>query len=541
LSARGGVVYHPAWRYFAPPPMTDCPPPVSTPSLPSLRQITALALILVIAATMRFYRIGQPSLWMDEIWSIEMAVGRGSAHDHLPANIIRSDQPDLTSLASAAPWWSICTHLGGVTHPPLYFVVLRWWMDLFGAGAVAIRSLSAILSLAAIVVFFDVCRFLHGPKMALFAAAIAAMAVAQLDFAQEARSYPMLIFFGLCSADLVVRAEFLGSRPRRLIALAILLTATALTHYLAAGALLALAAYAVIRLRGQARLQTIAAFAAGGILTLAVWIPLFIAQKHTLASLAPTFLREARVDEHSKLTLYRIIGLPTEFLLGEPRGEALTSKFVLAIFLFTVALPVIRLIRRRDLLLWVLWGLGTIGFVAAMDLARQTTLVGYMRYTILASPAVYAVIAAFDWPRRTLLRDAVAVSVIGLLAIVAIQRSIDAVSTKEDWRTLAHDLDAYAGPNDLLIFSNADPWASPGTWYMGFKYYEPESHRPWLILDGRPDAATLRQIQSLPCVWMVGLYPDIDGPRLLPGCRPQFVITSSAGGACRMIPISTPR
>ncbi|HEX4054334.1 MAG TPA: glycosyltransferase family 39 protein [Tepidisphaeraceae bacterium] len=505
------------------------------------RYLILLAVVFLIAAFFRLARIAQPSLWMDEIWSIEMAMGHGSLHDHLPTNTIQYDQTELTDLHAATPWWNICTHLGGVTHPPLYFIVLRGWMDLFGTGAIAVRSLSVIFSLAALLVLFDLCRFLHGPKIALFAAAIFALAAGQLDFAQEARSYPMLIFFGLCCADLVVRAEFFGGSPGRLIALTILLTAMALTHYLCAGALLALGAYAAIRLRGHTRRNVAGAFAAAAVLSLAVWIPLFITQKHTLPSLAPTFLREAHADEHFKLTLYRIIGLPTEFLLGESRGEALASGLVLTIFLFTIVLPVIRLFRRYDLLLWVLWIFGTIGFVAVMDLARQTTLVGYPRYTILASPAIYVIIAAFDWPRRNFVRDALAISCIALLAIVAIQRCIDGVPAKEDWRKLADDLNSSAAPDDLLVFYNADPWVSSGTWYMGFKYYDPQSQRPWLILNRPADATLLRQIRSRPCLWMVGLYPEIDGPRLLPGWRPELVMDTTAGRICRMIPANDPQ
>ena len=130
--------------------MSDAP--VNLPPI-SRRHWAILCAVLAAAALLRFYQIGGPSLWKDEIWSVEMAMGRGSVHDQLPPNVIRTDQPDLTGLAAAAPWWSICTHLGGVTHPPLYFVVLRGWMDLFGTGALATRSLSAIFSLAAILVF----------------------------------------------------------------------------------------------------------------------------------------------------------------------------------------------------------------------------------------------------------------------------------------------------------------------------------------------------------------------------------------------------
>ena len=268
-----------------------------------------------------------------------------------------------------------------------------------------------------------------------------------------------------------------------------------------------------------------------------IWIPLFVEQKQTLPSLAPTFLREARVPEHTKMTFYRIIGLPIEYLLGESRGESLTSAVVLTIFLFTLALPVIRLIRRRDLLLWVLWAWGTIGFVAAMDLMHQTTLVGYLRYTILASPAAYALIAAFDWPRRTFLRDAIAISAIGLLAIVAIQRNIDGVAPKEDWQTLSHDLDASAAPDDLLVFYNDDPWTSPGTWYMNFKFYAPDSHRPWLILNTPADADVLRQLRPRQILWLIGRYPQLQGPDILPGWLPAAAEDKTTAGAfCPMVP-----
>ncbi|MGA2442997.1 MAG: hypothetical protein ABSH08_18750, partial [Tepidisphaeraceae bacterium] len=132
---------------------------------PSRAELAILSAVLLVAAFFRLAQISAPSLWMDEIWSVEMAMGRGSLHDHLPPNVIHYDQPLLTGIDNAAPWWSICTHLSGVTHPPLYFVVLRWWIDLFGNSAAAIRSLSVIFSLAGIVVFFDLCRFLHGPKI----------------------------------------------------------------------------------------------------------------------------------------------------------------------------------------------------------------------------------------------------------------------------------------------------------------------------------------------------------------------------------------
>jgi hypothetical protein len=184
--------------------------------------------------------------------------------------------------------------------------------------------------------------------------------------------------------------------------------------------------------------------------------------------------------------------------------------------------------------------LGTVGFVAAMDLPRQTTLVGYLRYTILASPAIYAAIAAFNWPPRPFIRDAVAISTIGILTIVAIQRNIDGVPPHEDWRTFARDLSASAGPDDLLVFYNDDPWTSPGTWYMGFKYYAPNSHQPWLILNAPAGKDVLHDLQSHKILWLIGRYPQIQGSRLLPGWVPAAGEEQTTAGAfCPMVPIDT--
>ena len=329
-------------------PMTD-PQSLHPPRI-TRTQIAGLIFILLAALFFRLNQLTTPSLWMDEIWSIEMAMGHGSVHDHLPPGILRHDAPDLTSLDQAAPWPSILTHLGGVTHPPLFFLALRWWIDCFGSSAASVRTLSVLFSLAILPVLFDICRFLHSPRIALFATAITALSLVQIELAQDARSYTMLLFFSLAAADAVIRIQFLGPTRNRFIALTLCALATALTHYLSAGFLIALAAYAMIRIPTSARRQTLGAFALAAALSLAVWAPLFLSQKNTLPSLTPTFLMEARDVNHPKLTLYRIIGLPTEFLLGEdapdPPGR-MSTKIVIALFIFTCILPLLRLPWRK--------------------------------------------------------------------------------------------------------------------------------------------------------------------------------------------------
>lgn len=494
----------------------------------------ALLLILATAVVLRVAYIGSPSLWMDEIGSIQVATGHGLAHDRLPTRIIEHEPVNLTQLSGAPPWWKIWTAGSDNVNPPLYYILLRWWMDAFGIDAAAVRMLSALCSVAAVAVFFDLCRLLHGPRIAMLAAAMMSLAGAQLDFAQDARAYALLIFLALCCCDAVVRIERGGATPRRLVGLAVALAAMALTHYFCLGAALALAVYILLRLRGAERRRSLATMAAAAGFCLIAWLPQYLHHLHHLPTLAPAFLQEALLARHGELTLRRIIGLPAEFIFGESRGEAIIPWAVLVLAILTLAIPVIRLWWRRDLMLWVLWMAGIIGSIAALDLWRGLTLSGYPRYTILASPAVYAVLAAFDWPRRPILRDLLPMAILTLLLVLAAQRLKDGVPPREDWRQLADLIQSQARPDELLVFFNQDPWVPPGVFFRGYRYYAPDSKRPWMMLNHPGDIGVMRQLDSQRTLWLIGKFSSRDAPIVLPGWASLSATQTDAWTACHM-------
>ncbi len=317
------------------------------------RQIFILAIILIVGAFIRFYQISGPSLWMDEIVSIELAMGHGTAHDFFSDAVIRNDQPDPLALASAAPWWDIWNRVEITTHPPLYFVLLRGWIDLLGTSPGATRCLSAILSLAGIVVFFDVCRLLHGPRVGLFAACMMALAIGQIDIAQEARSYPLLILLGMGCCDVLVRIVFFGAKFRRLILLVFMLVGMLLTHYFAAGAFAAMGIYAFIRLRGRDRRRTLAAIFAAAAIAAGAWGYQLYWQMRTLPNFDPSYVRDSR-SNHAIHVLLRIVELPLKYCCGELSAERLPLIAHVIAAAIVVAL-MFRLRRRPDLLLWILW------------------------------------------------------------------------------------------------------------------------------------------------------------------------------------------
>jgi uncharacterized membrane protein len=359
-----------------------------------------------------------------------------------------------------------------------------------------------------------------------------ALAIGQIDIAQEARSYPLLILLGMGCCDVLVRIVFFGAKFRRLILLVFMLVGMLLTHYFAAGAFAAMGIYAFIRLRGRDRRRTLAAIFAAAAIAAGAWGYQLYWQMRTLPNLDPSYVRDSR-SNHAIHVLLRIVELPLKYCCGELLAERLPLIAHVIAAAVVVAL-MFRLRRRPDLLLWILWGAGIILCVAAIDLAHQSLTVQFARYTILASPALYAILAGVHWPRLKYFSDLFPLGVVASLALAAGFRAEQGVPAKQDFHRLSQIIDTYAAPNELLVFCNDSQWVSPGVWYISYKYYSPQSHHPWMTLHHAADATLLGQLRQHQALWLIGRQPEIDGPKILPGWQPDTVWQTSAGRACLM-------
>jgi mannosyltransferase len=123
-----------------------------------------LLAIVALGAFLRFYHIGNKSLWIDEAFSLWM--GRQPVGQMLDW-LVRIDQ-----------------------HPPLYYLLLHLWMRL-GDGEAIVRIPSALCSTLTIpVIYLLGCR-LSGQRLGLLAALILAVSPFHVHFAQEARMYAL--------------------------------------------------------------------------------------------------------------------------------------------------------------------------------------------------------------------------------------------------------------------------------------------------------------------------------------------------------------
>ncbi|MCA1554316.1 MAG: glycosyltransferase family 39 protein, partial [Chloroflexi bacterium] len=136
------------------------------------RSTLVLLAILVLAAALRFYRIDTQSLWSDEGSSVVQATRD-------VASIVANAAADI--------------------HPPLYYVLLHFWVMPFGTSEVGVRSFSALLGVTLVLMCFLLGRQLWDERTGMVAAALAALNPFQIYYSQEARMYMLLAVLGaLC-------------------------------------------------------------------------------------------------------------------------------------------------------------------------------------------------------------------------------------------------------------------------------------------------------------------------------------------------------
>lgn len=92
-------------------------------------------------------------------------------------------------------------------HPPLYFLMARFWMQLFGPSLTASRALSALLSLLALPLMYGLgIELFSSQTVALLATALVGLSPFDILFAQTARQYSLLTVVVIGSSFLLLRA-----------------------------------------------------------------------------------------------------------------------------------------------------------------------------------------------------------------------------------------------------------------------------------------------------------------------------------------------
>jgi uncharacterized membrane protein len=278
----------------------------------------AAGAVLAFGLFLRFWL--RSDLWLDEALTVNIAKLHLS---HIPAAL---------------------RHDGA---PPLYYVLLHFWMRLFGQGDFAVRALSGVASVAALPFAWFAGRRLAGLRGAAAAVLVMGTSPFAIGYANSARMYALMVLWTLLGLLALVRA-LEQPRPLRLAALALMAALIVYTHYWGLYLVVAVGGWLLFRAWrptptatqtvADERRTTLLVLGAlsGGSLTFVPWLPsLFYQAAHT------------GTPWTSPAGLGDILGILGEYAGGGPWGA------LLGLSLFTMLLLGLfgRLIDGRHILL----------------------------------------------------------------------------------------------------------------------------------------------------------------------------------------------
>jgi 4-amino-4-deoxy-L-arabinose transferase-like glycosyltransferase len=389
--------------------------------------------ILSIGSILRFYDLGAESIWLDEGYSISV-----SKLDFFQVLTIEDD------------------------FPPLYYIVLHGWIKLFGDSELSVRFPSMIFGVLSIGAMYKVGALLLDQKKGLISAFLMALSLFHIHYSQEARPYSLTVFLALSS----MYGFFKCTEHWRLTTAAGYILSSALllySHVIGLFFLIAQNFYVMtffLFFRNDMKLRLkywVAMQFAIGLLFLP-WLPVFF--NRVFDDIRGAWLAVPGIHE-IRSTLRKYVGGELFKLSPLLVFASLISLNSIQFYSGCSALvgslvrPKPRIIRfniRQHylILLWVSFPI-LIPFI----LSQFMTPLYHFRYTIIAAPAFYLLLASGIGNLRP---AAVRWLVIGFISITSLLNVFDYFerTTKRDWRGIAKHIQQFALPDDMLIINHGN-------------------------------------------------------------------------------------
>jgi uncharacterized membrane protein len=233
--------------------------------------------LLVLGICFRFYNLERKNYWNDEVYTslrisgytkaelVEQVANRAIASQDWQTYQRINPEKDLSD--------TIASLIEDV-HPPLYFLLARFWAQAFGSSVAVMRSLAAALSLLVFPCLYWLClELFESPSVGWVALALMAVSPFHVLYAQEARQYSLWTVTILLSSASLLWAI----RRQRLFCWVIYGATVALGLYVHYFSVLVLIAHGIYigATKGVRSRKTVKAFllaSLGGILACLPWL-----------------------------------------------------------------------------------------------------------------------------------------------------------------------------------------------------------------------------------------------------------------------------
>jgi hypothetical protein len=447
---------------------------------------SAVLLLLAVGLVARLPGLGR-DLWYDEALSLFDARGT----EALATRIIPNG-PEFTGemFIPAGSWRdSLLAVSRAEFTPPLYYLLLRLWMTLFGESNRALRWLSVIIGLAAILAVFLLGRKLFDERVGLAAAGVLAVLPLHVQYSQEIRAYPMMVLLlALASWAFWSGYQAIGRHEeRKYWALyAGLMAASLYTHYFAPGGLIAHGLFALVQPRPVrlALVKRLALVTVAVVILFAPWLASsYLANQVQMLKYQPPSPPFWAPD-----LLRRIAFMIYQLSTGNLPDANLksVSGLVLVSLIAGTVMILIAVVRRRDklqatffaFLLLVSPILFAAGLAAGWD---RIVLLTLPRYVLPAVIGLSLLLAAALFASR---QRAVSVLIAALIVVLSVQFQVkwDRVRSSSEPLPFAEwaygnlslavtEVDRKIGSDELVLF---DDWVLAPTWNVYQRTAVPE-------------------------------------------------------------------
>ncbi|HAZ49136.1 MAG TPA: hypothetical protein DDW76_14220 [Cyanobacteria bacterium UBA11369] len=179
-----------------------------------------LVVMLVIGIFFRFYNLDRKVYWHDEIYtSLRIS---GYTKQELTQEIFNGSVigiEDLQKFQRPNREKNLIDTINSLAieepqHPPLYYAIARWWVEIFGYSVKTMRILPALISLLAFPCVYWLCwELFRTPLVGWVAIALIAISPFHVLYAQEARQFSLWAVTILLSSAALLRAMRLKTKP----------------------------------------------------------------------------------------------------------------------------------------------------------------------------------------------------------------------------------------------------------------------------------------------------------------------------------------
>jgi uncharacterized membrane protein len=464
-----------------------------------LRAILVGAVIL--GAVLRLHHLGTESLWLDEAFSVQLA------HSSLSTIAIETAKD---------------------VHPPLYYVALHYWVHLAGGSEAGVRMLSAVVSVASIIVLYRLASLLFDRPTGVIAACFAAVSPFQIEFAQEARMYALLAWLSVLSLYFFVRClSARGPWTRGRWALgAGYVVSTTLMMYTQAYSVFIIAAETLVLVTTMVGSTTESRRTAKQCaLALAISVILFLPW-------LPTLLRQVFQVQRGfwipQQTTGSFVGMFVSYAGSEPLAWILSVLAVVGVALSLIARDQRGMSRHVMLPVSLLWLACPI--VLPFVISRISEPIFLPKYTIAGSLAflVFAARAVTLVPSRAAAFGVVAM--VGWLSWMPLREYYGTVR-KVPWREAVATFDRAARPGDVVLLNQSYT-------EIPFNYYSRRSDlvKVPFLKDVPMAGLTTRTIDQFLIVtvaghdrvWLVLSNPDGLAPLMIRQLEREYRVSSHA-------------